>query len=765
MTTAGWIACLAAVVIVAVVQAAAAQDERAFLSLVLNGVEHGEVLVLLADADVWIGVAPLRRAGLLQIGGRRQMLGDEEFVSLRSLGPGVRFTFEERSLSLHVTADPSLLASTSREVQAQRPPALQYLRSSSAFVNYAATWRGGAHLDLVSEAGVSLRGAFVSNTLALERGRRPVRGLTSLTIDERSRLRRWVVGDMFAVGGPLAGDALLGGISLAREFSIEPYVHRYPTLSLRGAVATPSTLELYVNDRLVQTEALAPGQFELRNLPLAGGLNDARMIIRDAFGNAREVSASYYLSTTALAPGVHDYRYSAGFRRRDLGAESSWAYGPPVALALHRYGFTPAVTAGGRVEVAPGLTTGGPIVAVRLPVGELEAAAAVSRHARTWGSAGALSFTHVGRRGSLGITAQSATPTYATVSTVLGGPRPRIELSAFSSVQPWPRTSVTLQHSQARLYAGGVRRRTSLLLSATVAPRLQLVASAAHGVQDGRPVRDVFGGVTVSVGGGTGTLGVENADGHVRRFGELHRPLPVGTGYGYRLRAEDGDRRLWSGLLEQHNRYGRYEVRRERLGQADHTTVTLSGGIVAIGGGVHASRPVQGSFALVRVPDVAGVRAYVNRQEAGRTNRHGDLLVPDLLAHYGNLLNIADEDVPLGFDIGDVEQTIAPPHRGGALVLFPVRRLQGVAGRVRIARGQQSTIPAYGTLTVTGPQPVSSPVGADGEFYLEPLGQGRHPAVVTHQGRTCAFDLSVPASDASVTVLGTVTCTAAEEQP
>ena len=140
-------------------------------------------------------------------------------------------------------------------------------------------------------------------------------------------------------------------------------------------------------------------------------------------------------------------------------------------------------------------------------------------------------------------------------------------------------------------------------------------------------------------------------------------------------------------------------------------------------------------------------------------------MVPDLLAYYGNLLNIADEDVPLGYDIGRVQQTVAPPHRGGALVLFPVRRLQSVAGRVRLANGQEVTIPAYGTLTVTGPDTVSSPIGADGEFYLEQLGEGRHPATLTYHGRTCAFDLAVPSSDAPVNQVGTVTCTLAEEQP
>ena len=57
------------------------------------------------------------------------------------------------------------------------------------------------------------------------------------------------------------------------------------------------------------------------------GRNDARVVVRDALGQTRELSSSYYLATTALAQGVHDYQYSVGFRRIGVGDES-WVCGP-----------------------------------------------------------------------------------------------------------------------------------------------------------------------------------------------------------------------------------------------------------------------------------------------------------------------------------------------------------------------------------------------------------------------------------------------------
>ena len=55
------------------------------------------------------------------------------------------------------------------------------------------------------------------------------------------------------------------------------------------------------------------------------------------------------------------------------------------------------------------------------------------------------------------------------------------------------------------------------------------------------------------------------------------------------------------------------------------TAVWASGSIVGIGGRLFATRPVDQSFALVRVPGVPDVRAYLSNQEIGRTNGHGDL--------------------------------------------------------------------------------------------------------------------------------------------
>src|SRR4029079_2370074 len=153
---------------------------------------------------------------------------------------------------------------------------------------------------------------------------------------------------------------------VSKEYSVDPYFVRYPTFNLSGAITTPSIAEIYVNDRLVGSEQLAPGQFALSQLPITTGRNDARVVIRDAFGGVRELSASYYLTTTVLARGRHEYQYGFGVERTGFGVES-WSYGRPAFIARHRVGLTDSGTVAGRFQATGRLASGGAAPPVRRP--------------------------------------------------------------------------------------------------------------------------------------------------------------------------------------------------------------------------------------------------------------------------------------------------------------------------------------------------------------------------------------------------------------
>ena len=735
-----------------------AQDTRAFLDVRVNGQSAGDALVVLRGDDVLIRTDTLVNAGLVKLGGHRETLEAEEFVSLTSLAPALRFSLDERALQLTITAAAAMFGRAAIDMQPGAPPNMEYRRDTSALLNYAVSYRDGA-LDLFAEPAVNVKGASLQTTIAAGPSG-TVRGLTALTVDRRASIQRWTVGDAFASTGVLGGGAFVSGLRVAKDFGVSPYYVRYPTLTLSGAVTAPSIAEVYVNGRLVAREALQPGQFDLRNVPITIGPNAARVVVRDPFGGTRELTANHYRSTAILKRGVQDYEYAAGFQREAVATES-WQYGPPALLARHRIGLSDTVTAGARLEASSGLVSGGPAIQVRLPFGDVEGGGGFSRQNGRTGGAFNASYFSAGPLVSGGASIVAYSESYATVGGVSPADAPKRDVSLFASTQLGRRGSLSVEQTHRAAYSQPSQWRTSVVTSMRVsrAGDLSLTMTRVRDASGGR--FEWFGGLSVQLGGQTlGSLAVERRDGADSLSLDVQRSLPVGLGYGYHLRAEGsaGSSRLSGDGLYQTS-YGRYEVRRDVQNGRSADSFSASGALVAIGGGVYASRPVENSFALVRVPGVAGVQAFSSHQPVGRTDRHGDLLVPDLLPYYGNELSISDQDVPLDYELRRVHATIAPPYRGGALIVFPIQQVRAAAGRLTVRDGSIVRTPAYGNLTVQlDSGPVASPIGAAGEFYLDGLPPGRHRTVVDDAHGTCTFTLVVPVAAAGVVDLGDLQC-------
>src|SRR6266851_2817324 len=78
---------------------------------------------------------------------------------------------------------------------------------------------------------------------------------------------------------------------------------------------------------------------------------------------------------------------------------------------------------------------------------------------------------------------------------------------------------------------------------------------------------------------------------------------PCERANAYRVQGRFGDpAEGGTGVIQYQNAIGRYEFEHDRINGDDANVLSASGGLVAIGGTVQAARPVDGGFALVRVP-------------------------------------------------------------------------------------------------------------------------------------------------------------------
>jgi len=767
--------------LVALTGTAAAQSsqvERAIFQWSINQVERGEVIVYLRGSDVLVRVADLEGAGVRGFVGRRETLGGEAYVSLASLAPAVTYVLDERALVLRLSAGPALLPTTVQNFLQGSPDGLVYTKDTSAFLNSSITGIDFDRYTWTGEAGLSIRNTLLYSSAFRNENGDLSRGLSNFTVDDRERMVRYLLGDRIDTTGPLGGSELLGGISISREFSLNPYFVRFPTVGLSGAVLTRSTAEVYVNGQLLRSEVLPPGAFELRNLPVPVGAGNAEVVLRDAFGRQQVIASPFYFTSALLLAGLQEFSYDLGFIR-DTEATGLGEYGRSAFLGHHRVGITDDVTVGGRLELLSDMVSGGPILTVRLPrIGEMELTAAGSQRDGQDGWAAGIAYNFASRLFSVGWALRGFSDHYSTTSLTPAANRATLEATALVGFPITSRATVTLQYTHDNYRDTKPTQVVSGAVSVRLTNRANLFVTTTYTEQPGsKPDTAVFTGLTYYLGDSTTASASNQVSRHQNVSAvDVQRSLPLGEGFGYRVAGQrveqdnpqvngrsDGSDVEYQGLVDAQYQgpFGFYEAAYQRQGSRDSSALTAAFGIVAIGGGLHFGRPVQDGYALIDVPGVPGVRGYLNNQEVGRTDRNGKLLVPNLLPYYGNRLSIADEDIPIDYSIATTERIVGPPVRGGSVVTFPARRVQAFMGTLVVETEGRPVTPAYGQLRVTAEgQTFESPIGRDGEFYLENLPGGPHPAVVDHKDGVCHFTLEIPSSLTTLVDLGALRCVA-----
>jgi outer membrane usher protein len=768
---------------------AAAQD-RSIWVLVLNEEPKGDIEIVLTPEGPWVDPAVIIAAGVrtLPEGDRRVFAPDTiARVSLASLAPAITFKLDEAEIRLLLSADPALLNPTELAISNPRPPGWKVTSNNAVFMNYSVNWSTDDKAAGYGELGAHLFGALFQTAAGVDQTGAVTPGLTSLTVDQVHSRRRWVLGDTIGRTTTLGSSPVVGGFSVSTQQDVDPYYAIYPAPQITGAVRAPSTADVYVDGRLVSSVRLPPGQFTLNDLPLETGLGNAQVIIRDAFGRQQTINLGFYLSTRLLKKGEQDYSYVAGLERTLNGTKVE--YGRGMGTAVHNIGLTDWLTIGFQGEGAKDLAMAGAGFNARLRrLGTLGAEGLISQNAdkeQGYAATGVYSFlakwfsadlraTWIGPkfqnlfltpadRAEVNADASASVPLGRLGSLNVGGTLggPAALTARISQIDPdlIGRLPDSVKGSLQDALATQHDKLLRIGYTLPVTARTQLSLNATRTDQAGLPVAwSGFASLTLALGWRTVASAVTtvDAEGQTLTSVNLQRSLPLGPGFGFRIDADAQEPYRTSGIFEVQGRRGIVGVRLDgEQGDKTVATLNLAGSIVAIGGEVLLSRPVDDGFALVKVPNTSGVRVLANNQEEGRTGRNGSLFVPNLQSYLSSPIGIVQDDVPVDVKLGATSQDVAVPYRGGAVVTFEATVIRALTGRLDVG----GKAPEYGTLSVTvGATGFSSPLNATGEFYFEDLPPGDHAGVASWSGHTCRATIHMPDKAPSMTDAGVVTC-------
>lgn len=741
---------------------AVAAPSPELVRLAVDGADRGDVIVLVDGDALWLPAAMLCELRLCRPGGIER--DGVRYVAIGDLdGVAVRLDRAAGELALHVGAD--ALSATTISFGSRAPEDIEYARDPSLFVNYAllgdVRTYGGTHGELggALEGGLSLAGALAYGAVSVVETRHVVRGLSNVSVDWRAKLVRLTAGDEVVTGGVLSGGGVIGGLHVSRDFSLDPYFVAQPTLTQSGVVSEPSTVEVYRDGQLIRRVALPPGPYRIEDLAGPTGA-DTKIIVRDAFGLTRMAATSTVAPpASALRPGLSTFAYSLGVVRR-LG-RASFDYGDPALFAVHRRGVTRRLTVGAHTEATPARANATASALVSWAHTTAEATAGASTARMGHGQAAALNVAWYRRSLTLAALVRVVGERYATIDLAPEADRAVAQVDCSASWSITPRATLLAQTAAERMRDAGDRWRAGITsnLQITDTARLFLSVSTARQI-DRRWTTEAaatfawsWGTRTTASSSVTGTSTDREDTGSVAVAAS--RALPAGSGLGYQASASTGRTQAASARVLAQGELGRIDASADYSAGLGHAGINVAGGIVAIGGAVKATRPVQGGFALVRVADARGVRTYLDNQPMGTTDDDGELILPELQAYYGNRIRIDARDLPLDVSTQDLDRTIAPPRRGGVVVELAPRRTLTVRGRLTGTAGGQPFDVSYGELILDGV--MLAPIGHAGAFEIEAARPGHHRGVVAVDGQRCTFELELAAEPAIVDV-GALTC-------
>lgn len=316
------------------------------LDLVLDGERLGELPVSLTEsggsisAGIQAALLFERLKGVLndetEVRLRNELQGREQVTPemLRSLGWGA--DVDLTSIQLVLKIPPNQRKPRKYRFMRLEPPVIDGERlvaeEWNALINiYAAggydygTSVGSTRgLDPVSlRAPMALRVREVvleADTAYTEKARDPIAvERARLVYDQEDSLVRWTFGDVFTTAVGYQRSEQVGGLSVGRQWSLQPYSSFVPQGEVNLLITEASEVEIWANGRLLQRFNLNPGQYSFADFPLVFGENNVEILLRDRSGRVQVIQQNVVYDRRLLAAGLVDWAITAGFPSQQDG--------------------------------------------------------------------------------------------------------------------------------------------------------------------------------------------------------------------------------------------------------------------------------------------------------------------------------------------------------------------------------------------------------------------------------------------------------------
>ncbi len=587
-----------------------------------------------------------------------------------------------------------------------------------------------------------------------------VRLNTTWEIDYPHSMTSLYLGDSYTATGLWGSSVGFGGIQWGTNFGTQPAFITYPLPGYEGQAVVPSVVDLYTNNALLNKESVPPGPFAINEIPVANGSGTLNVVVTDMLGRQQTISIPYYLSTSLMKPGLHDYSIDVGFIRENFGNESN-DYGQFMTVATDRVGLNDILTAEWRFEgLLDQQTVGAGAIYLLADWATVSASTAVSNSEFGGGGLLELGFQRQDQDSiSFGWNVTTTSSNFTQIGYGENTVAPSFQGQFFAGIPLWEWgslvTNYVQQNNRGVGHTGFVTVSYNRTFWNTWALTLTSLTQVSGEARDNNAVylslSRLFGERTTLNLGGNVQQG-SDAQGTI----QVNQSLPLGPGWGYNLYAGTGDPANYQASLSGQNDIGTATVGAARQADEMGYQASISGAVAVIDNDFYLSRQLGSSFGVVEVAGYEDIRVYNFNQVVATTNSKGKAFMPNLLPYQSNKIAIEPNDLPIGTEIKSAETYIIPYYQSGYLVHFAVESHYSAIARL---------VDVHGVALLAGTDVQSADTGhlmmvADnGDVYLNKLVKGHNAFKAVVNGKECQFSIDyIVNPDDEIPDLGTIVC-------
>ena len=554
----------------------------------------------------------------------------------------------------------------------------------------------------------------------------------------------------------------LSGLSLSKNFALQPYTVTTPLMSFKGQVALPSQVDLIINGIKQFSENIVPGQFDIQSVPSITGAGNAQMIITDINGQQQVLSIPLYGTNNLLAQGLNDWSFNVGYPKLNYGLSSFDYAQDPVFSGSYRYGISNKLTLETHTELTDQLQQVGLGTLYQLGkrAGQLNLSYAYSRtpeqHGQllglgySWNST-LISLNYNGLRqfGEFNDIASLNDAAFASKSDQFYiGFNTKIGQLGSSYIQQ----KYTEQESKFVL----------LNWSYILPRRMNINLGYSHDLINKKDSYYLSLNIPWAQRN-SATASIQRSHDN-QQFGVniMHALNQDQGGMGWQAMANRTDQySQFQGQIDYLGRYGlaQLNVQHTASDQQNNTSAfaSVNGGLVILKDVILPTRLSNGSFAIVSTDNIASVPVRMENRLIGKTNQKGYLLLDRLNPYQHNSVAVDTLNLPINLKIETTQQDVVPRQASGVFVRFPMYQVKSVQLQAVDDQGENLAVgKSVWDIQPSIQQPPKTIVAHDGIVYLDDVKNNK--LYIGDELKQCQVNLPEVSTLEGFSDLGRVVC-------